>query len=101
MVPKVQRSSSVPIVELDTPLEVYCPEMAVSGAALRAEREALDVLAADIADVWGVDAAILTRLEQRTAVEPARARRYRQTLNLLTRQRRLVRRQLIEELRSR
>jgi len=75
--------------------------MAVSGAELRAERESADVLAADIADVWGVHAAILTRLEQRVAVDPARVQQYRRTVHALARQRRSVRRQLIAELAQR
>jgi len=75
--------------------------MAISGGELRAERELAGVLAADVADVWGVHPAIITRLEQRVQVDPARAQRYRRTMHALARQRRLVRRQLIEELRSR
>lgn len=75
--------------------------MAVSGAELRAERESAGVLAADIADVWGVHPAIITRLEQRVSVDPARVEKHRRTVHVLARQRRLVRLALIEELRSR
>jgi len=51
--------------------------------------------------VWGVHAAILTRLEQRVAVDPARVQQYRRTVHALARQRRSVRRQLIAELAQR
>jgi hypothetical protein len=58
-----------------------------SGSQLRAEREALDVLAKDTADRIGKDPSSVCRLEQRAVVNPATAARYRQAIKELAEER--------------
>lgn len=73
----------------------------VTGAQLRAARELAGVRASDVAAVWDVDPAILSRLEQQTVVDQATVRRYRRAVGTLAKQRRAARRELIRELTAR
>ena len=72
--------------------------MAVSGARLRAEREAAGILAIDVAAAMDCHSSVITGLEARASVDPTRARHYRRTVAALAKQRQAARRELIREL---
>jgi len=69
-----------------------------TGALLRAEREAVGVRAKDVAAVWQVDPAIITRIEQREVVVALTVKRHRRAVEALVEQRRTAARQLIRQL---
>ena len=70
----------------------------VTGARLRADREALGIKAIDIAAVWDRDEAIISRIEAAASVSPEKARAYRRALMALAKQRAAAKRDLIREL---
>jgi len=72
--------------------------VAVSGARLRAEREAAGILAIDVAAAMDCHSSVITQLESRATVVEARARHYRRTVAVLAKQRQAARRELIREL---
>lgn len=72
--------------------------MALSGARLRAEREAAGILAIDVAAAMDCHSSVITGLESAPSVPEARARHYRRTVAALAKQRQAARRELIREL---